>query len=183
MLGSVALRVRRRVEIRVGASRGADARGRTQKRRRCGADADRPQTNRFSCCCPCILQGRISARQGRSCLGACCCTVVTAYYAPGCTYFCYDIPDRVQFGKQVSRPRGRSIIPRKYRGDAASGRPLIDTAQGYLEAWLPVLCCFNICGRVQLAKELDIDWKNTDKMKAQASESAEQLKSDAMLRA
>ena len=103
---------------------GRAARGRTQKRRRCGADADRPQTRRFSCCCPCILQGRISARQGRSCLGACCCTVVTAYYAPGCTYFCYDIPDRVQFGKQVSRPRGRSIIPRKYRGDAASGRPL-----------------------------------------------------------
>ena len=46
-----------------------------------------------------------------------------------------------------------------------------------------MLCCFNICGRVQLAKELDIDWKNADKMKAQASESAEQLKSDAMLRA
>lgn len=71
-------------------------------------------------------------------------------------------------------------ISRRRRVRASS---LIDTAQGYLEAWLPVLCCLNICGRVQLAKELDIDWKNTDKMKAQASESAEQLKSDAMLRA
>ena len=83
----------------------------------------------YSCLCPCLLQGQISQAQGRNCCSACLCTLgpALAGYVPCgiylcyCSTCCYDIPDRMDFGKQ-----------------------------NYVEACFSVGCCCNVPGRVQL---------------------------------
>ena len=65
---------------------------------------------------------------------------------------CFDIPNRKQVGKQ-----------------------------SYLESCMSIACCFNVCGRVQLARELGIEWKSTDKLKSDTSMSADLLKNDIMM--
>merc|ERR1711939_1097274 len=91
----------------------------------------------YSCLCPCLLQGQISQAQGRNCCSAC----------------VYDIPDRMDFGKQ-----------------------------NYLEACFSVSCCCNVPGRVQLAQQLGVKPWNFEEIKRDTSASADHFKSDVMLR-
>ena len=62
---------------------------------------------------------------------------------------CFDLPDRKQLKKQND-----------------------------VEACVSACCCLNICGRVQMTQELELDWKNMGKLKDNASASADLLKND-----
>ena len=124
----------------------------------CCAD---PGLAAYSCLCPCLLQGQISQAQGRNCCSACLCTIgpCIASYVPVvgqccyCSTCCYDIPDRMDFGKQ-----------------------------NYLEACFSVSCCCNVPGRVQLAQQLGVKPWNFEEIKRDTSASADHFKSDVMLR-
>ena len=115
----------------------------------------------YSCLCPCLLQGQISQAQGRNCCSACLCTLgpALAGYVPCgiylcyCSTCCYDIPDRMDFGKQ-----------------------------NYLEACFSVGCCCNVPGRVQLAQQLGVKPWNFEEIKRDTSASADHFKEDVMLR-
>ena len=70
-----------------------------------------------------------------------------------CATCCYDYPDRHDFKKQ-----------------------------SYVESYIPVCCCCNVCGRVQLAQELGIKAFDFKRVKEGAAASGETFKSDVMMR-
>ena len=143
-----------------GAFREADTNGGYSKKLLPACCAD-PGLAFYSCLCPCLLQGQISQAQGRNCCSACVCTIgpCIASYVPVvgpccyCSTCCYDIPDRMDFGKQ-----------------------------NYLEACFSVSCCCNVPGRVQLAQQLGVKPWNFEEIKRDTSASADHFKQDVMLR-
>ena len=143
-----------------GAFREADTNGGYSKKLLTDCCAD-PGLAFYSCLCPCLLQGQISQAQGRNCCSACVCTIgpciASSVPVVGmccyCSTCCYDIPDRMDFGKQ-----------------------------NYLEACFSVSCCCNVPGRVQLAQQLGVKPWNFEEIKRDTSASGETFKSDVMLR-
>ena len=143
-----------------GCFREADTNGNYSKKLLTDCCAD-PGLAAYSCLCPCLLQGQISQAQGRNCCSACVCTLgpALASYVPVvgmccyCSTCCYDIPDRMDFGKQ-----------------------------NYLEACFSVSCCCNVPGRVQLAQQLGVKPWNFEEIKRDTSASADHFKSDVILR-
>ena len=62
------------------------------------------------------------------------------------------------------------------------GPPRLQEADLRVESYIPVCCCCNVCGRVQLAQELGIKAFDFKRVKEGASASGETFKSDVMMR-